>query len=375
MGNWKDCKNLLCIRLDNMGDLLMSAPAIASLKDTFKCKITVLTSSMAAPIASHIPAIDDVMVFDVPWVKTEFESDNEGVMNIAEAIRARNFDGAVIFNVYSQNPFGAIFISWLARIPLRAAYSRENLYSMLTHWLPDPEPYSVIRHQVKRDLDLVKYLGAFTYDKTIPLRIEPERWDNVFSKLKSLGLNAERPWLILHPGVSEQKREFRREKWIEVGRKIVRELNHQVLVTGGAKDSELASSIATGIGGKAINIAGKLTLAEFILLIHQTPLVISVNTVTIHIASGTNTKVIALYALTNPQHTPWKTIGKLFPYSVNESHRSKNEIIRFVAEKYFPDNVPLPSADNIVKAAFELLTDTKLAMIPELVITNQTTAV
>ncbi len=29
MNKWSDCKNLLVIRADNMGDLLLSSPAIA----------------------------------------------------------------------------------------------------------------------------------------------------------------------------------------------------------------------------------------------------------------------------------------------------------------------------------------------------------
>ncbi len=368
MANWKDCKNLLCIRLDNMGDLLMSAPAITSLKETFRCKITVLTSSMAAPIASYIPTIDDVLIFDVPWVRNEIETESAEFMKTVEAVRARNFDGAVIFNVYSQNPFGAILLTWMANIPLRASYSRENLYNLLTHWLPDPEPYSTIRHQVKRDLDLAKFLGAFTYDKTIPIRTEPERWNNVVSKLSNLGFDDAKPWLILHPGVSEAKREYPKEKWIDLGKRIVRELNHQVVITGASRDTGLVASIATGIGSKAIAAAGKLTLAEFILLIHQTPLVISVNTVTVHIASATSTKAIVLYALTNPQHSPWKTIGRVFPYTIETSFQSKNEVLKFVRQKYMNEHCPMPSSDQIVAAAFELLTDTKLSYIPELVL-------
>jgi ADP-heptose:LPS heptosyltransferase len=55
--NWQHCKHILCIRPDNMGDLLMSGPAIRALKESLGCKITVLTSSMAAGIARLMPEI------------------------------------------------------------------------------------------------------------------------------------------------------------------------------------------------------------------------------------------------------------------------------------------------------------------------------
>jgi lipopolysaccharide heptosyltransferase II len=367
MSTWKDCKNILCVRLDNMGDLLMSAPAITSLKESFKCKITVLTSSMAAPVASYIPAIDEVMTFDVPWVKSAFTVNEKSLYQVIDALKEKDFDAAVTFTVFSQNPMATFLITWLAKIPRRAGYCRENPYELLTDWLPDPEPYSTIRHQVKRDLELVKHLGATPYDRTIPLRLEAERYGNVQHKLLSLGLNIARPWLIIHPGVSESKREFPEHLWVEVGKKIANELNHQVVVTGSRKELNLTDRISKEIGNNAFAAGGTFTLPEFLLLIHQSPLVITVNTSTAHIAAATQTKVIVLYALTNPQHAPWKSIGRIFPYKVEEQAQSKNEVLKFLQTNYFTKTQALPTADEIVSAAFELLTDVKNSFIPELV--------
>lgn len=67
--DWSDCKNILCIRPDNMGDLLMSSPAIRALKETFESKITVLTSSMAKGISRLIKEIDEVIVYDFPGLR------------------------------------------------------------------------------------------------------------------------------------------------------------------------------------------------------------------------------------------------------------------------------------------------------------------
>src|SRR5579875_2683142 len=99
MNNWANCKHILCIRPDNMGDLVMSSPAIRALKETFGSKITVLTSSMSAGIAKHISEIDEVMVFDVPWVKTNQQAAPEQFIEVVEQIKAKQFDAAVIFTV------------------------------------------------------------------------------------------------------------------------------------------------------------------------------------------------------------------------------------------------------------------------------------
>src|SRR5215217_4160160 len=102
--SWQHCKNILIVRADNMGDLIMSVPAIRALKETFSAKITVLTSSMAASIVPSIAEIDDAMVFDLPWVKAADTIANEEIFTLVQLLKQRKFDAAVIFTVFSQNP-------------------------------------------------------------------------------------------------------------------------------------------------------------------------------------------------------------------------------------------------------------------------------
>jgi ADP-heptose:LPS heptosyltransferase len=349
-----------------MGDLLMTSPAIAALKNSFGCKITLLTGSIAAAMSEHIPVIDDVIVLDVPWVKTDMTPGRDEFLKMVEVIRGRNFDGAVIFTVFSQSPFGAMLLTWLAGIPKRAAYSRENPYHLLTDWIPDPEPYTIVRHQVTRDLELVKTIGVSNGEGTFPLRIQRDRWSQLQQKLNGFGLDPQQPWIVIHPGVSESKRSFPESTWIDVGKKITSELNLQVVVTGSIDQKQMAYRLARAIGHNVISVAGEFSLAEFILLIERSALVITVNTVTAHIAAATNTKIIVLYAMTNPQHTPWRANGKIFPYSVSDNERSRNEVLQFVNKTYFDGWVPLPSTTEIIKAVRELL-NTDVSFMPELV--------
>jgi ADP-heptose:LPS heptosyltransferase len=54
------------------------------------------------------------------------------------------------------------------------------------------------------------------------------------------------------------------------------------------------------------SLAGRLTFEELAALIAKAPLLISNNTSAVHLASAVSTPVVDLYALTNPQHTPWR---------------------------------------------------------------------
>ena len=328
---WKNCKNILVIRLDNMGDLLMSTPAIRALKESFNSRITVLTSSMAAGIAKNIPEIDETITFDVPWVKTQNASFSTTFLTFVEALKQKQFDAAVIFTVFSQNPMPAVMLAYLADIPLRLAFCRENPYQLLTHWAPDEEPYTLIKHQVERDLDLVATIGAKTVDDHLSLKI-PEVWPSTQKKLDKNSIDLQKPWLILHPGVSELKRQYPTESWIKLGKKLVADYGYQLLLTGSASEKQLTDEIRQGIGQNAFSVAGLLTLDEFICLIKEAPLLLSVNTGPVHIAAATQTPVVVLYAQTNPQHTPWKTPNKVLFFEVPEALRSKNEVLKFVQQ-------------------------------------------
>ncbi|WP_423149211.1 glycosyltransferase family 9 protein [Rubrolithibacter danxiaensis] len=365
-------KNILCIRADNMGDLIMSSPAIRALKETYNCKITVLTSSASKAIARYIREIDEVIVYDLPWIKTDKEVSRESFFEVVDELKERRFDAAFIFTVYSQNPLPAAMLAYLAGIPRRVAYCRENPYDLLTDWLPDEEPYTFIRHQVRRDLDLVAKVGAYTENEKLSLDINEDNWDALKSKLSEFGFNDNKPWLILHPGVSEEKRQYPKHLWVEAAKVLRNEF--QLLFTGGPTESNLTDELSQAAGEGAFSLGGKLSLDEFILLIKKSPLVVSVNTGTIHLAAAVNTPVIVLYALTNPQHLPWKSQGKVLPFDVPPEKRSKNEVIRFVNQTVFSETAPMIEPGEIINSVYEIISGQHTAVFPELVTTEQAVA-
>ena len=65
-----------------------------------------------------------------------------------------------------------------------------------------------------------------------------------------------------------------------------------------------------------VNLAGVLELGELGALIARTRLLISNNSGPVHIASALGTPVVDLYALTNPQHTPWLVASRVLNHPV-----------------------------------------------------------
>jgi ADP-heptose:LPS heptosyltransferase len=337
-----------------MGDLIMTTPALKALKETFLCHITVLTSTMAQSVADFIPVIDEVIIHDLPWIKTNAATAGNELMGLVNKLRGYHFDAAVIFTVYSQSALPAAMLAMMAGIPLRLAYSRENPYDLLTHWLPDKEPFSFVQHQVKRDLALVAVTGAMTNDDRLLVNVKEEDRQSAQDKLQQAGIDTTKEYLIFHPGVSEEKRKYPIERWIALG-KLVGKTGLPMLLTGTAKEGELTRAIAAGIGDNALDMAGRFTTGEFIALADGAAGIVSVNTATIHIAAARQTPVIVLYALTNPQHTPWKVNGKVFPFNVPGNLQSRNEVIAYVREHRMVQQPELPHPAEVAQAVENLL--------------------
>jgi len=356
---WNTCKKILCIRADNMGDLIMTTPALKALKETFQCHITVLTSTMAQSIVGYIPVIDDVIIRDLPWIRSNTATSGTDLLELAALLRSQQFDAAIIFTVYSQSALPAALLTLMAGIPVRLAYSRENPYDLLTHWLPDKEPYSFVQHQVKRDLALVAVTGAVTNDDRLLIAVREEEKQNMQAKLQQASIDTSKGYLLFHPGVSEEKRKYPLQHWIKLGQ-LVKDTGLPILLTGTAKEKELTGAIAAGIGDNATDVAGLFTTGEFIALTAGAAAVVSVNTATIHIAAACNTPVVVLYALTNPQHTPWKVSGRIFPYNVPDNLQSKNEVISYVRDNRMVQQPVLPQPAAIAQALESLLQQKKV---------------
>jgi ADP-heptose:LPS heptosyltransferase len=298
---WRDVKNLLCVRLDSLGDVLMTTPAVRALRETFGCRLTLLTSPAGAALDGLLPEADEVLVWRAPWMKGTPAGDDLAFLD-----KLRGFDAAAIFTVYSQSALPAAYLCRLAGIPRRLAHSRENPYHLLTDWVPDPEPGSTVRHEVRRQLDLVAAVGGRTHDERLSFRVPS------LARERVAALELPSPLVVVHPGASAASRRYPPESYA----RALELLGCEVVFTGDAAERDLVEGVRAIMGVRSRSLAGQLSLAELGALIEAADLVICNNTGPAHIAAAVGTPVVDLYALTNPQHTPWQVESRVLFHDV-----------------------------------------------------------
>jgi lipopolysaccharide heptosyltransferase II len=322
---WADARNILVVRLDNLGDVLMSTPAIRALKEHAPgVRITLLGSRSGAAAARHVPLIDETIVHDAPWVKGPAGNEADEHRLIAE-LRARAFDAAVIFTVCTQSALPAALLCRLAGIPLRLAHCRENPYALLTDWVADTDVcQDGMRHEVRRQLDLVRAVGLQTSDERLVFVCRPGEADAMRRKFTAMGGDPTQPYVVVHPGATAASRRYPPERFGQAAAQIAREAGCQVVFSGGPDELDLVSLARAQIQAPSLSLAGDLTLGELAALIGDAKALVCNNSGPAHMAAALGTPVAVLYALTNPQHTPWQVEARVLNHEVPCRHCLKS---------------------------------------------------
>ncbi len=316
---WQQARRILCVRLDSLGDVLMCTPAIRALRHSGSARsITLLSSPSGVAAAPFIAELDAAIAYAAPWVKAGHGLSERLHIDMIASLRKQAFDAAVIFTSYSQSALPAAMLCFLAGIPLRLAYSRENPYGLLSDRVPDPEPELLIKHEVRRQLDLVAEVGSTTMETGLSFAVQRADLAVVRQILRDEGIDPDQPWLLLHPGATAAARRYPPAQWAGVVRLLSRDPACPLVLTGSEAEMALVDDIcrASQAAGPVIKLAGCLSLGQLGAAISLARLVVSNNTGPAHLAAALGTPVVDLYALTNPQHTPWRVAHRTLFHDV-----------------------------------------------------------
>lgn len=301
---------LLAIRLDAAGDVLMCTPALRALVEGGH-RVSLLTSAAGALAGERVPGLDEVLRWSAPWMKASTPAPAWALPVMADELRARSFDGAVIFTSYSQSPLPAAMLCQMAGIPLRLAHCRENPYQLLTHWIREQEPESMLRHEVQRQVDLVAALDCRPSTTTLGIAIDDGDREAARAALRTSGIDPERAYLLLHPGASAPSRRYPAAQWRRAAELIERHSGLPLLFAAGPAEQALLREITGDDMHRWPVLTTPLDFGGLAAVIAMARVLVACNSAPAHLAAATGTPVVDLYALTNPQHAPWQVRHRL----------------------------------------------------------------
>lgn len=264
-------KNILVVRNDRFGELLLNIPAMRALKETFTdAKLIAVVSPYVKELAGAIPFIDEII---------EWQDKKHSLLQSLKLLglfKKKNIDMAIMLNPSKEFNI----LTFLAGIPIRVGYDRK--YGFLLTLKMKDEKYLGERHEVEHNLDLVRLVGAQTKESSLSLKID----DNI-----SIPDNS----VAIHPFTSDPIKQWPLENFRELAKKISQYYNFKVIIIGGSDVPNEVKESFNSLGENLINMTGKTTLMQLGALLKKCRVLISADSGPVHLASAVGTPVLAIF--------------------------------------------------------------------------------
>lgn len=289
---------VLCVRLDNAGDVVLLGPALRALRASLPgARIDLMASRAGAAVVPLLPWVDDVLVERVVWQDAQgrLPLDPSRELALVERIAAPRYDAILIFASFAQTPWPAAYVAYLAGIPVRIAAASEFGGSILSHPV-SPLPRET--HEAERDLHLVESVGVPVLDRHLRLTIPADVELRVQRLLDSHGVAPGSRPIVVAPGASAAARRWDPDRFAATARRIAARTGRGVLVTGSAAEAPAVERVAAGVPG-SIPLAGMTDLPELAALVARSGLVLTGNTLAMHLADAFDRPVVVAYSGTD----------------------------------------------------------------------------
>jgi predicted lipopolysaccharide heptosyltransferase III len=282
---------ILLIQLKRIGDLILTTPAIAVLREKFPdARLTLVISAECKALAPAIAGVNKIFIMRRGW---------SGFATIAAIARGK-FDYCVDF---TRNDRSALLV-FLSRAKKRIVSFRIKVRSRFrTRFYNEFVPHRMRdMHTVDYHLALLAPLGIPNPSRAVRLEL-PKRARETADELSSAH-NIRRHFIVFHPGSARTEKFWNAQRWVDVINHAADNHDVDLVLTGGSSPLEQThiSDIKSKVRHRVVDLSGKTDLLTLAALIAKARLLITVDSAPMHLASASRTPEVILFGPTNPFH-------------------------------------------------------------------------
>ncbi len=285
-------KRVLVVRNDKIGDFMLAWPALAMLKASSDCEITALVPGYTRPLAELCPSIDRVI--EDPGKNAEPTAQR----TLLQQLKAGHFDAVIC--LFSN--FRNARLMWRAGIRQRWAPATKLAQLLYNHRVTQRRSRSA-KPEYEYNLDLVRaflsHNGMPVMEPTAPyLHFEGAELANFrLEQAKRLGIDAARPWLLVHAGSGGSANNLSPGQYAElIGRLRQSFPEAQPVLTAGPGEQALARQVVEELDEGAV-VAEDLPLPDFCRLLACGGLFVAGSTGPLHIAAALDVPTVGFFPL------------------------------------------------------------------------------
>ena len=286
-------KKILFIRIDRIGDLVLSTPALRAIKKRYPgAELTVLAGPAAAPLLASDPGVNRVIVWDASKGLRE-------EIKVISLLKGFHFDLAI--DPYAEYEAKTALIAFLSGAGTRVGYQS---YGRGIFFNVEVSPMAERAHFIDETLEVLKVLGINEPRRDPELFVSEEAAAEARAFLKNSGAEKNGFLVAVHPGGYYESQRWPPESFAAVIGALIEKYGAKVLLIGGLAERELVENIAAGVAGgpgdkniiKAVNLKTDLLCA----LMRESRLFIGNNSGPLHIASALKIPSISTMGPTDP---------------------------------------------------------------------------
>ena len=282
-------RNILVIKLKQPGDVLVSTPVLAALKEAWpQARVSFLVPRAAEDMVAGHPLLDELLVADrrqETWSRSWRLLQNLWQANYDLVIELSGGDRGAFYTLATRAPERVGF-----ERPGQPYWQRQSVFTLL---LPRPP---VMMHMVEQNLEAVRALGVATRNPRLQFFWDDRVEARVNKKLEILGLKPKN-FVVLHPGAGWRFKCWTPAGYARIIEHILKSWRLPVVLTASRAphEQELIQEILTECRQAPINLAGELTLKELGALIAKARFFFGADSAPMHLAAAVNTPAVALF--------------------------------------------------------------------------------
>lgn len=294
----KPPREVLVLRLDRIGDVLMSLPALGALREALpQAFIRLAVGEWSKEVANDAP-VDEVLVWSAPWVgrRDEGALSRTGVLRAARAARVRKPDLAIDL----QGDVRALWLMAMTGARTRVGYANTGSAALLSTVVDLDEDINFVEQNYRA---METALG-----RTLERR--PFRWlsegrrkkgrETLAAALGSKRLRPNGPIVGLHPGAGRGIKEWPLDRYVEVGRRLVEERGALLVLTGSETERPKTAFISAALPSSTLDLCGQLGLGGLAEVMSAFDGFISGDTSAMHFACALGLPSVAIFGPSDP---------------------------------------------------------------------------
>ena len=302
-------KNILVMRLDAIGDFVLSSGFIRELRLNYPfARITLVVSKLVYPLAELCPYVNRVLAFDNKFNSGDITEMLDRLSNFAEEnLWKDHYDLAFSIQWGSEN-LPPLFMGYLSGARERIGYgyqiellhfdklppkNQDPNYMFLTKPVINPKG---MLQEAEKHLYILESVGLPVRSKNMELWYSLEDLQNARALLGNI--NEDSTKIVVGIGAGGDSRKYSIDNYIKAFKMMVERTKGKLcfVIIGGKAEAEDAKKIQSALPTNCVlNLVEKTTLRETIGVISLADIFIGNDTGVMHMAAALNIPIIAVY--------------------------------------------------------------------------------